>query len=430
MKMLRSLCLVLLAAGALISTGCGGSGSDPAPPTVPAAPTGVAATPGNGSVSLSWAAVAGATSYNVYWSTTAGVTKATGTRIAGAVSPHAHLGLANGTTYYYVVTAVGAVGESAASAQASAVPATNPPPAAPTGVAATRGNGQNRVAWSNVTGAASYNVYWSTSAGVTTVSGTKVTGAPNPFVHDGLTNGTTYYYVVTAVNGSGESTTSGEASAAPAAAPYIKALVLSVQGGTVPPFGFLEQVGVCTDSTCTTDITTATVTVNGLPLTYAAQSGQFEGIHVIAAGATVTVAVTTGGTTYSVTGTQFTGYPTITSPAAGATWSRGSANTISWSGGSPALGATYVVGVLDGAGQFSFPVQVGEGGGPMEIPTSTTSVVVPANTVPVGSAFVMVGIGSPGLVQQASGGIAIPNAAAGSGLWLGALPPFAPITVN
>jgi hypothetical protein len=50
------------------------------------------------------------------------VTQGTGTPIAGAVSPHLHSGLANGTPYYYVVTALD-TGESADSAPASATPA-------------------------------------------------------------------------------------------------------------------------------------------------------------------------------------------------------------------------------------------------------------------------------------------------------------------
>ena len=81
----------------------------------------------------------GATSYNIYWATTSGVTTA-GTKITAATSPYVQTGLAASTTYYYIVTAVNAAGQSAASAQVSA--ATNAPvvtiPAAPTGVTASR----------------------------------------------------------------------------------------------------------------------------------------------------------------------------------------------------------------------------------------------------------------------------------------------------
>ncbi|MDQ3368320.1 MAG: metallophosphoesterase [Myxococcota bacterium] len=92
-----------------------------APTTAPAAPTGLAATPGDRQVALSWAASTGATGYQVKRSTTSGgpyVTVASGV----AATSHTDPNLTNGTTYYYVVTAVNTVGESANSAQVSARP--------------------------------------------------------------------------------------------------------------------------------------------------------------------------------------------------------------------------------------------------------------------------------------------------------------------
>ena len=73
-------------------------------------------------MTLVWGAVAGATSYNVYRGTAAGVTKATGTKSAGVTSPYDATGLANGTPYFFIVTAQGAGGESAASNERSATP--------------------------------------------------------------------------------------------------------------------------------------------------------------------------------------------------------------------------------------------------------------------------------------------------------------------
>ncbi|MFN7921626.1 MAG: malectin domain-containing carbohydrate-binding protein [Bryobacteraceae bacterium] len=103
-------------------------------------------------------------------------------------------------------------------------------PAAPTGLTATRGNGQLTLNWAVSSGATSYNVKRATASGgpYTTVA-TGVTGAP--YTNTGLTNGTSYYYVVTAVNSSGESTNSAEASNAPF--PPIKDDFESP-----PPFGF------------------------------------------------------------------------------------------------------------------------------------------------------------------------------------------------
>jgi fibronectin type 3 domain-containing protein len=88
----------------------------------PAAPTGVVATAGAGQVTISWTAVAAATSYNIYWSTTSGVTTKNGSKISDVTSPYTQTGLTGGTTYYYVVTAVENGSESAASSQVSATP--------------------------------------------------------------------------------------------------------------------------------------------------------------------------------------------------------------------------------------------------------------------------------------------------------------------
>jgi kexin len=61
------------------------------------------------------------TGYNIYWSKTAGKGKS-GTLLPVGASPQAHTALTNGVTYYYVVTAVNAAGESAASAEVNATP--------------------------------------------------------------------------------------------------------------------------------------------------------------------------------------------------------------------------------------------------------------------------------------------------------------------
>jgi len=86
----------------------------------PAAPTGLTALPGNGSVTLLWAASSGATSYSVKRSTTSGSGYVTITNLSS--TSWLDTGLANGTTYYYVVSAIGAAGEGTNSAQVSATP--------------------------------------------------------------------------------------------------------------------------------------------------------------------------------------------------------------------------------------------------------------------------------------------------------------------
>jgi lysophospholipase L1-like esterase len=66
------------------------------------------------------------------------------------------------------------------------------------------------LAWDDVPAATSYNIYWSDKPGVTRQNGTKIGNAKNPYKLKGLIKGKKYYFVVTAVNQSGESSESEE----------------------------------------------------------------------------------------------------------------------------------------------------------------------------------------------------------------------------
>jgi len=66
------------------------------------------------------------------------------------------------------------------------------------------------LAWDDVPNATSYNIYWSDKTGVTRKNGTKISNVKNPHKIKGLKKGGKYYFVVTAVNASGESRESEE----------------------------------------------------------------------------------------------------------------------------------------------------------------------------------------------------------------------------
>ncbi len=64
------------------------------------------------------------------------------------------------------------------------------------GFLAQPGNTLNTITWLPVDRAISYDLYWSISPGVTTLSGTKISNVTSPYTHNGLTNGTNYYYII------------------------------------------------------------------------------------------------------------------------------------------------------------------------------------------------------------------------------------------
>ena len=89
----------------------------------------------------------------------------------------------------------------------------NGPVAVPTGVSATAGSAQVVLSWSPAAGATSYYVQSSTNEGgpYTTIA----TPTTTSYTNTGLTNGTTYYYVISATDGINVSSNSLEVSATP-----------------------------------------------------------------------------------------------------------------------------------------------------------------------------------------------------------------------
>jgi len=170
----------------------------------PATPTGLVATPGDTQVSLNWndnveGDLAG---YNVYRSQTSGgpYTKVNGSLVL--VSNYTDTGLTNGVTYYYVVTAVDTSDNESGDSNEASATTVDLPPVAPTGLVATPGDTQAELNWNDNTEGdlAGYNVYRSQTSGgpYTKVNGSLV--LVSNYKDTGLTNGITYYYVVTAVD--------------------------------------------------------------------------------------------------------------------------------------------------------------------------------------------------------------------------------------
>jgi hypothetical protein len=176
---------------------------------------------GNGEVSLSWCPPIADrqherfSGYNVYRGTSSDPTALT---LAESTpdTTYTATNLTNGTRYYFEVLATYAKGPPITSNQVEAVP--QGPPGAPTGLMARAGDSGVDLSWTAPSGGSpvtGYKVYDRASGGGSWAWATtaKTTSATVP----GLVNGTTYDFVVTAVNASGESRFSNMASATPSA---------------------------------------------------------------------------------------------------------------------------------------------------------------------------------------------------------------------
>ena len=203
-------------------------GSSPVTTTpVPAAPSGLVATPGNAAVSLTWTAVSGASSYEVFRN---------GTQVGtSTTASYSDTGLTNGTAYSYTVRTVVGTAVSADSAAQSATPVAPIVLTAPTGLTATGGVGQVALSWTAVTNATGYQILR---------NGTQIgTSTTASYTDTTAVIGTAYSYTIVA--------TAGSASSSPSAA---------VTGTAIPaaPTGFVAVAGDTTASLTWTAVTGAT----------------------------------------------------------------------------------------------------------------------------------------------------------------------------
>ncbi|MGD9148447.1 MAG: fibronectin type III domain-containing protein, partial [Anaerolineae bacterium] len=139
--------------------------------------------------------------------------------VGANVTSYQDTGLQASTTYYYRVYAYNGAGNSAYSNQANATTSGDTtPPAPPAGLTATGRDGAVDLAWSpnGEPDLAGYTVYRSTSSGGPYAALTASLLSDPGYTDSSVTNGTTYYYVVTASDASdNESGYSNEAAATP-----------------------------------------------------------------------------------------------------------------------------------------------------------------------------------------------------------------------
>ena len=185
------------------------------PFTVPNAPTGLTAVAGNANVSLNWTAPAfnggsSINSYNVYRSDSE-----TGGYImvdSPSTITYKDIGLTNGQTYWFKISAVNAAGEGAMTAPAASTPYTVPN--APIGLTAIGGNANVTLNWT----APAFNGGRTIDYYVIYQDGVAQTGHPSGSTTTigGLINGHSYSFTVTAHNQAG----TGAQSAAVSSIPY------------------------------------------------------------------------------------------------------------------------------------------------------------------------------------------------------------------
>jgi fibronectin type 3 domain-containing protein len=167
----------------------------------PYAPTGLSATPGN-PIRLVWSSTRSATNYNVQ---RAMVTNGPYTTIGTTpIAAFTDSNVVDGTTYFYVVSAVDLAGQSANSSQVAATACATA--SVPTGVTAVSTASQLPavlVRWNAAAVATGYNVLRSTSG---TPYSTAASGlATTNFTDTNVAPGAIYYYVISAVNACGQS---------------------------------------------------------------------------------------------------------------------------------------------------------------------------------------------------------------------------------
>jgi hypothetical protein len=287
--------LVVLLVVGLSLLGCQQPTSSTPSVPVPAPPQGLSVQAADGAVTVAWTPVQGITTYRLYWAVAGaavGPGKSTLVELPAIAAIGTSIdGFKNGTTYDFVLTAVNAGGESPASAKVSATPVLAvSAPDAPVGLSLTPVNGAVKVTWTTAVGISKYRLYWSVAGsslgpGNSTPRELASTDATGTTI-DGLTNGTTYDFVLTAVNAGGESAVSTKVSATPLASvvDFVAVTQANLAGTwTTTTSGHYTTTsnGTVTDSGTVTTVITLVVQSNGSVLRrHASHSVSDQGVTV------------------------------------------------------------------------------------------------------------------------------------------------------
>lgn len=181
----------------------------------PPAPILSLAQAGDAQAALQWSPVLCASGFKVYQSEASGHPGTEIATVTGSTYNYVAAGLTNGKTYYFTVKATNTGGDSPASNQISATPATVP--SAPSNVRAAAGNGQATVSFIPPASTGGRPI---TGYEVIAQPGNIVTtGTSSPITVTGLLNGTSYTFTVRAMNAAGSSVSSAESNAVIPASP-------------------------------------------------------------------------------------------------------------------------------------------------------------------------------------------------------------------
>jgi hypothetical protein len=173
---------------------------------------------GNSTSRLTWTEPsnngAAITGYKIFRGATSGAE--TLVKTVGAVTSFDDTSVTNGIKYYYQVSAVNGIGESAQSNEVVVTPQYSAAPSAPQRLHATAKKGGVLLTWgtpssSGTATITNYRIYRGTLPGTETLLGTS--GNTTKYEDAAVKSGATYYYFVKAVNSVGEGSASNEVNA-------------------------------------------------------------------------------------------------------------------------------------------------------------------------------------------------------------------------